>query len=69
MRCPLSRGRRANNCIAKITITKACQAVGSLDAKQTDAKIEALNEADLDTLEEKPSEIVLATGAPLQLFI
>ena len=48
--CLLRDGKRANICIAKITVAKTCQEEGRRDAKQTEAKIEAFNEVDLETL-------------------
>lgn len=48
--CLLSDGKRANNCMAKVTVAKTCQEEGRRDAKHTDAKMEAFSEADLDTL-------------------
>lgn len=50
LRWLLSVGNKANSCMANITVTKACHAEGSLDARQTDAKIDALNDAVLETL-------------------
>ena len=60
--CLLRDGKRANICIAKITVAKTCQEEGRRDAKQTEAKIEAFNEVDLETLEKKESLIVTLTS-------
>lgn len=46
-----SSGQRAKSCSARDTVVKACREVGSLDARQTDAKTDALRDSDLDTLE------------------
>lgn len=36
--------------MAKVTVANTCQEEGRRDARHTDAKIEALREADLETL-------------------
>ena len=48
--CLLRDGKRANNCMAKVTVANTCQEEGRRDAKHTDAKMEAFREADLETL-------------------
>lgn len=46
-------GITANICIASITVTNACQDVGNLDARQTEAKMLAFSDEDLDALRMK----------------
>lgn len=48
--CLLSEGKRAKSCIANVTVANTCNEEGRRDAKQTDAKIEAFSEVDLETL-------------------
>ena len=48
--CLLSEGKSAKSCIAKATVANTCQEEGRRDAKQTDAKMDAFKDADLETL-------------------
>ena len=45
-----STGHRANSSTATVTVAKACQVLASLDARHTEAKIDAFNDTDCDTL-------------------
>ena len=47
----LSSGHRANTSTANVIVAKACQTVGNLDAKHTDAKIAAFKDNDCETLQ------------------
>lgn len=48
--CLLSEGKSAKSCIAKATVANTCHEEGRRDAKQTDAKMDAFKDADLETL-------------------
>ena len=48
--CLLSEGKSAKSCIENVTVANTCHEEGRREAKQTDAKIDALSEADLETL-------------------
>lgn len=47
----LNSGNKANTWTAKKTMTKAWKAEGSREAKQTEAKMAALRDMELDTLQ------------------